>query len=215
MSRRIEIVRRATELFEKQGVKQTSIEDIAKAVGIKREGIYYYFKNRREILLEVILPSSIELSRNMGNILRSDMTSVEKLHAAIEAHLHRYDPGYLEMTVALREDHFFKKDEKLGELRRVWKDYTKGWETLIGSGQKNGEFAANVDPKVMAFGILGMCNWLARWFDPSKKITIEEIIESYSEVLTNGLTPRPAAGDQARDGAPLKQYSRPAGQATI
>lgn len=187
MSRRIEIVRRATELFEKQGVRQTSMGDIAQAVGIKREGIYYYFSNRREILLEIILPSSEELLRNMRHILRSDMTSVEKLHAAIEAHLHRYDPGYLEMTVALREDHFFKKDEKLGELRRVWKNYTRGWETLIRDGQARGDFTPGVEAKVVAFGILGMCNWLARWFDPTKSITIEEIIETYAGVITGGL----------------------------
>ena len=187
MGRRIEIVRRATELFESQGVRQTSMADIAQAVGIKREGIYYYFSNRREILLEIILPSSEELQRNMGHILRSNETSVEKLHAAIEAHLHRYDPGYLEMTVALREDHFFKKDEKLGELRRVWKDYTRGWETLIRDGQARGDFTPGVEPKVVAFGILGMCNWLARWFDPTKSITIEEIIETYAGVITGGL----------------------------
>ncbi|MFQ5535327.1 MAG: TetR/AcrR family transcriptional regulator [Sphingomonadales bacterium] len=188
MSRRIEIIRRATELFEKQGVKQTSMEDIANAVGIKREGIYYYFKNRREILLEIILPSSVELQRNLRNILRSDMTSVEKLHAAIEAHLHRYDPGYLEMTVALREDHFFKEDKRLRALRSVWKGYTNDWQELIRGGQASGEFAPDANPKVVAFGVLGMCNWLARWFDPGKSVTIEEIIATYSNMLTHGLT---------------------------
>ena len=41
MSRKREILRRAAEIFERKGVSDTSIEDIAKAVGIKREGIYY------------------------------------------------------------------------------------------------------------------------------------------------------------------------------
>ena len=40
MSRRMEILRRATEVFERRGVNRTSIEDIAKAVGIKREAVY-------------------------------------------------------------------------------------------------------------------------------------------------------------------------------
>ncbi len=39
MSRRIQILRRATEVFERQGVNRTSIEDIANAVGIKRENL--------------------------------------------------------------------------------------------------------------------------------------------------------------------------------
>lgn len=196
MSRRHEILRRATEVFEKKGVAQTSIGDIAEAVGIKREAIYYYFSNRREILLEIILPLSRELARNMDNILESSQSAREKLHAAIECHLHRYDPGYLEMTVALREDHFFKEDKRLDELRMVWRSYTDGWETLIRQGQENGEFAPDVTPKVVAYGILGMCNWLARWFDPAGEVSIDEIIRTYSLVATVGLA-RPEGAVEA------------------
>jgi hypothetical protein len=32
-----------------------------------------------------------------------------------------------------------------------------------------------------------MCNWLSRWFDPSKGTSIEEIIDTYFTVTSNGL----------------------------
>ena len=41
--RRQEILQRATECFDRKGYANTTLDDIAKAVGIKREGIYYYF----------------------------------------------------------------------------------------------------------------------------------------------------------------------------
>lgn len=187
MSRRTEILRRATEVFERQGVSRTSIEDIAKAVGIKREAIYYYFKSRADILLEITLPESTSLLRGLRAVARSNLSSRDKLHDAIQNHLDSFNPSYLEMSVALREDHFFQDDEKLGELKRVWKDYNDQWIELIREGQADGSFHPDLDPKVVVFGLLGMLNWVSRWFQPGKGVTIPEIIETYFTLATKGL----------------------------
>lgn len=189
MSRRTEILRRAAEVFERQGAKQTSIGDIAKAVGIKREAVYYYFKGRHEILAAIILPQSRSLQMGLRNIVDSNRPFAEKLHSATENHLQAYNPSYLEMSVALREDHFFYKDEKFADLRKVWKDYSDLWERLIEEGQACGECRTGPDPKITAFAILGMCNWMSRWFDPDKGASIEDIIETYFELILNGLAP--------------------------
>ena len=188
MNRRTEILRRAAELFADKGVANTSIEHIATAVGIKREAIYYYFKSRHDILLEVLLPSSKNLLTGIRNIRRMDMTSNEKLRSAFENHLASFDPTYLEMSIALREDHFFADPSKLGQLQRTWNEYSDHWTELIREGQERGEFKDGLDPKMVAYGILGMCNWLSRWFDPSKGTSLDEIIDTYFTVTSNGLS---------------------------
>jgi len=203
MTRRVEILRRATEVFSRQGVAHTSIEDIAKAVGIKREGVYYYFSSREDILLEIILPQSRGLLFNFQNIVDGKTGVRERLHAAIRNHLESYNPGYLEMAVALREDHGLKKknarkeeDKRLAELRRVWKDYTGLWIRLIEEGQAAGEFNPDLKPKMVVFGILGMCNWLSRWYDPEGDVAIEEIVETYFTMIARGIT-LPGGGGEA------------------
>ena len=52
-----------------RGYPNTSLDDIARAVGIRREGIYYYFKNRAEILLNIIEPQSEALIAGMREIM--------------------------------------------------------------------------------------------------------------------------------------------------
>ncbi len=188
MSRKREILRRATEVFESQGVARTSMEDIASAVGIKREGIYYYFKNRGDILLEIILPQSNSLSMNLQRILDSNMDSAKKLRAAIQSHLDAFNPAYLEMSVALREDHMISNDVKLRELKRTWDTYNGLWTRLIAEGQSAGVFKSGMDPKLVAFGLLGMCNWVSRWYDPNKgDLTIAEVINTFSTIATSGI----------------------------
>ena len=53
-NRREEILQAAQDLFLRKGYSNTSLDDIARAVGIKREGLYYYFPNRAQILIEII-----------------------------------------------------------------------------------------------------------------------------------------------------------------
>ncbi len=187
MSRRAEIVRRATEVFERQGVSRTSFEDIAQAVGIKREAIYYYFKSRADLLLEVILPQSAALLKNLRLIQRTSLSSREKLHEAIRNHLDSFNPNYLEMSVALREDHFFGGDDRLTELRLTWQNYDRAWSELIAEGQAAGEFKADLDAKMVAYGVLGMCNWVARWYDPGKDVTISQLIDTYFTMIATGI----------------------------
>lgn len=193
MSRRMEILRRATEVFERQGVNRTSIEDIAKAVGIKREAVYYYFKSRTEILLRIILPQSARLCFGLRTIMESSLSSRDKLHAAVRNHLDSFHPNYLEMAVALREKHFGEEEEKFEELRKVWRDYDGMWIDLVREGQERGEFKAGLDPKVVAFGLLGMCNWLSRWYDPGKEVSIDEIIRTFFTLAADGLSVPEAA----------------------
>jgi TetR/AcrR family transcriptional regulator, cholesterol catabolism regulator len=187
MSRRTEILKRTTEVFERQGVTNTSLEDIAKAVGIKREAIYYYFKGRHDILLEIIQPQSMALLAGLRDIRESDLSAGEKLREAIKNHLLSYNPSYLEMSVALRDDHFFGDDGTLGELRETWNEYGTLWHKLIEEGQATGEFRADLQPKLVSFAVLGMCNWLTRWFDPEGELTLDDIIETYFKLTFEGL----------------------------
>jgi AcrR family transcriptional regulator len=186
--RRQEILQRATECFDRKGYSNTSLDDIAKAVGIKREGIYYYFKNRAQILLEIIEPQSVALIDGIAAILDdAEMTPKAKFLAAIRNHLERFDLYCLEMTVSTRDGRFDGEPEVRDVMVRIWKTYEAHWAKLILDGQSRGEFRTVGDPKMIAFGVLGMCNWLARWYDPRKSVTIENLIESYSELLSGGL----------------------------
>ena len=188
MSRRQDILRRAAELFVERGVARTSIGDIADAVGIKREGVYYYFKSRGDIFVEIILPPSRSLLTNLQRVVPMPMPSAEKLAAAIEIHLDAFNPGFIEMSVALKEDHLARDTLKHRELRRIWRDYNDLWVQLVEEGKERGEFDPEVDAVLAARALLGMCNWVARWYDPSKDQDLSRVIDTFSRIATIGLT---------------------------
>lgn len=189
--RREDILRKATELFDRQGYANTSLDDIARAVGIAREGIYYYFKNRAEILLHIIEPRSLALIEGLRAIMEAPGKGhAEKLHDAVRNHLEQFDLHCLEMTVSLRDGHLEDARAVRAVMARIWKEYEALWTRLVAEGQRAGAFRAMGDPKMLAFGILGMCNWLARWYDPKKGVPISELVEAYSGMVGGGLIAR-------------------------
>lgn len=186
--RRDEILHCAIKLFDTQGYANTSLDDIARAVGIAREGIYYYFKNRAEILLSIIQPRSEVLIDGLQRIVADESLSPpQKLHEAVRNHLEQFDKYCLEMTVSLRDGHMEDAPDVSAAMRRIWKDYEHLWTALIESGQRAGAFRLIGDAKMLAFGILGMCNWLARWYDPKKEAPIAELVEAYVGLIAGGL----------------------------
>ncbi|AHF17127.1 TetR/AcrR family transcriptional regulator [Niabella soli] len=74
MDKRTKIVVAAQKLFQEQGLGFSTMEDVAKAVGMGKSSLYYYFKSKEEIfdavldaeINEVILETTRQLSRQQG-----------------------------------------------------------------------------------------------------------------------------------------------------
>jgi len=188
MARRNQILQSAIVLFDKLGYHATSLDDIAKDVGFTREGVYYYFKNRSEILYEIIKPQSASLLFGLKEIVDNASLSHEaKLRGAIRNHLDRFDRYCLEMTVYLRDGLIDTDTEIRDKMRKFWKQYEAMWCELIETGQKSGAFREIGDPRMIAFGILGMCNWMARWYNQDGPFTVDKIIDCYSDLIVGGV----------------------------
>lgn len=51
---RARILRTATELFQRQGYKRTSVDDVARESGVAKGTVYVHFKNKAELLFHAI-----------------------------------------------------------------------------------------------------------------------------------------------------------------
>lgn len=178
-TRRDQILRQATELFQRRGYSNTSLDDIASAVGIRREGIYYYFDNRAQILLNIVKPISLELLERMREVAASNMTPVQKLATAVERHLMHFEKRFGETKIALRDDYAAERDAVAAELGPIWQEYEELWISVIRDGQIRSLFNPDLDPKIAYYGIIGMCNSVARWYEPKAMLPVPRLVEVY------------------------------------
>ena len=85
------VLETALTVFTRYGFRKTSIEDIAKAAGISRQGIYFHFKNKDEIFKASIQKSLDDRLRAANKIFDDDRLTLEgKLLQALDERFGRY-----------------------------------------------------------------------------------------------------------------------------
>jgi AcrR family transcriptional regulator len=83
---RAQMLIRGRELFEKQGLKKTSVDELAKAAGISKGAFYLFFESKEELFLEILEQLEQEIQtkiliftikpktnsrKNVGDLLRT------------------------------------------------------------------------------------------------------------------------------------------------
>src|SRR6266550_1111121 len=53
-ARRAEICRRAAQIFQERGFDATSVNDVARALGMTKAGLYHYFPSKEALLFEIM-----------------------------------------------------------------------------------------------------------------------------------------------------------------
>lgn len=204
--RRAEIITLARKLFAKKGFHNVTFDDIAKEIGIKREGLYYYFKTPSDILFEIVEPSMKQLVERLELISGSELHPTSKLFLAIESHTKIFDRIALD-AINLCASNVF--DNKYGHLhaafRPLYKRYEMLWLDIITQGEPQDSFNAIGNPKIVVFAVLGMCNWMVRWFSANGEADLDEVARTFFGVASYGLLGR-LNGDRPDFDAILHQH---------
>ncbi|CAN0539139.1 unnamed protein product [Laminaria digitata] len=99
----------------------------------------------------------------------------------------RFENRFAESKITLRDDYFAENEDVLAEMQPVWDEYEKLWVAIIEEGQKKAVFDAALDPRLAHLGILGLCNWVARWYKPGQSIEVPDLIDMYNRMVLRSL----------------------------
>jgi len=182
------IVTTAATLFAEKGFGSTSLDDIAEVLGVTKGALYYHIKNKEEILRLIYLSVLNVAEEPLRRIVESDLPSAEKLHKAIEHHIEVSADRSPAITVFYRE-HPHLTGPFAREIALRQKDYEHHFEHIIEEGIATRAFKAGSDPKIIMFGILGMCHWISQWYQPSGRYTPQQIASMFTAMVENGLLP--------------------------
>jgi AcrR family transcriptional regulator len=84
-ARQAHVLETALTVFARHGFRKTSIEDIARAAGISRQGIYLHFKNKDEIFGAAIHKALDDGLRAANRVFDDDRSTLEeKLFKALD-----------------------------------------------------------------------------------------------------------------------------------
>jgi len=184
-SRLEEVLESAANIFFTKGFHATSIEDVARDVGMLKGSLYYYIKSKDDLLFRLLLAGIEDSDAFIAQHIDPEGEPVAQLERAIRAQIDYIIENRVPFGLFLHEfDSLSGKRQH--KLIAVMSRYNSRFVELVKKGQAQGKLIAG-EPWIVVNGILGMCNWLYRWYDPVQASDPEKIKNVFVEMIFHGI----------------------------
>jgi AcrR family transcriptional regulator len=176
----------ALRLFRDKGYHATSMRDIAEAVGINKGSLYSYIRSKEDLLIpffeQALSPLVVEMEALSAD---PSLRPTDRLTRILKAHILNVAENLDLLTVYLSEWRQLTADS-LSTVRGQRERYAALFLGIIEDGQRVGEFRV-IDPRITALGMIGMCNYLFRWYRTDGRLRPEEIADVLTDLLLRGI----------------------------
>jgi AcrR family transcriptional regulator len=196
------IIDTAVELFHKKGYRTTTLDDVSRELGVTKAALYHYVSSKENLLSIIYIQALENIFRNTDKISGMDLPPNEKLRLIIRNHVKDIIIQSLSMLSV-----FFSEENQLPEkdfrkIQEEKKKYNRILEKIIEEGISQGLFR-KADPRLQAYGILGMCNWVYKWYKPGNAFyKPDQIAEHFIGLLERGYL----RGNREEDDLGLKPF---------
>jgi len=181
------ILEKASTLFMDKGFSATTLEEIAEAVGIKRESLYYYYPGKYDLLYDIIAPQIANVMGNFEEIIAQETDFQTIVQCGIDNHLQHFNSSYLHMAMAVRKNSKGDVQLKFIALRNMFKSYENIWIKVIDQAGRMGDLRLDVPPKMLVYSLLGLCNSLSSWYRPDGPLSLTQVSHYFSSIILDGI----------------------------
>ncbi|MBS1200073.1 MAG: hypothetical protein H6R27_751 [Proteobacteria bacterium] len=181
------VIRTAARAFSRGGFHQTSLDDIAAALGVTKPTVYYYVENKEQLLFECFQAGLEGIRAGLRQVEGSSLPAREKLDEVVRYYALAVasDFGWC-MTRAEDQD----LGPELGRhVKKLKAEIDRGIRRLIEEGIADGSIEP-CDPKMTAFAMAGALNWIAHWYREGQPMTPAQVAERFVAFFGHGLLPR-------------------------
>jgi AcrR family transcriptional regulator len=179
-----EIIASAARLFAERGIRAVTIDDIASSLGYTKSVVYYYFKNKNQVLWEIFNRIHQEWWHDMHTIVQQDLPPDALLAELIRKHaLNVMDKA--EWTAIYFRDQSELTEAQQRTVTERKRDFDRLFRDAYERGVKAGLFK-DIPAQLVVSGAVGMCNAIHAWFKPGGALTAARIADHYVDILLDG-----------------------------
>jgi AcrR family transcriptional regulator len=182
--RRDEIVRGAAAVLRRGRDGTLRMDEVAKHIGLVKGNLYYYFKDRQELIFHCHMRCTEMSLAALEEIAPRRASAEERLREFLRRHIEviiasDYGGALLadigELTAAQRRRYVALRDRVERGVRR-----------LIEEGIARKEFRPAHVP-LAGFAILGSINWMPKWHRPDGALPASEVADTFVDFFIRGL----------------------------
>jgi AcrR family transcriptional regulator len=182
---RAQILRAAADLFRERGYQASTVDHIAARLGMSKASLYTHFRAKEEMLAAISRETIEAFTRDLNLVLASRLGAEDKLRTVVRQHVQFVIANRSFLTVFFGEE--ANLPPRFVRSLAAQKDrYDKGVERIVEEGVRGGVFR-EMSPRLVVFAVLGMVNWVHKWYNPRGPWGAEEISTAFLSLIEGGL----------------------------
>ncbi|WP_288902960.1 TetR/AcrR family transcriptional regulator [uncultured Sneathiella sp.] len=185
--KRMAVLRTGARLFNEHGFDRTSLDDIASELNVSKRTLYYYVKNKDDILFECNRLALEFMQETMANSQNNDLPPLDRIAMIMTHYMELLSNDFGACLVLSKDTVLSKESQKL--LRDGRRKLDHAVRDLLQKGIEDGSIAP-CEPRTAAAALFGAFNWVPHWRLNGNSESYTEIGESFLTIFLNGLRVR-------------------------
>jgi AcrR family transcriptional regulator len=171
----------AIRLLSERGYEGMNLRMLAKRVGVQVGALYNYIDSKQQLLFWLLKEITEKLLAELDLRLNGIDDPEAQMRAFVAFHLGYHIANRKEYWVLLMESRSLSPANyrAISRLQRLYTDNVRG---LVERGVASGIFKVK-DPQVATFALLQMLSAVIRWYRPNGRLTPDELIEVYTDLI--------------------------------
>jgi AcrR family transcriptional regulator len=180
----------AARVICERGYDAASIQEIAKACGLTKAGLYHHIRSKEHLLHEIMNYGMDLFEEQVLREVVAIADPVARLKECMARNIRLVTRGWSkEITVILHEHATLRGDART-QINTRKKRYVRFLETTFAEAARAGSVRP-VNPTVATFAFLGAVLWIYKWYRPDGAISEDQLVRDMQDVFFGPLEPRP------------------------
>ncbi len=177
------VLKAAAHCFNRKGYSGTSLKDVANMLGLTDPALYYYVKNKEELVYLCYVRAADVGREAMQRAIAEGGTGLEQAQRYLRYHIEIMvgERG----PIAIMSEIPSLKSEHHEEVLEFSRQHSKQFEAILECGIADGSISA-CDVRMTGNAIMGSINWIPKWFHGDVAMA-DQVIAEFPNVLTRGL----------------------------
>ncbi len=188
------VLRRAIEVFNRQGYEATSIGDLARELGVTKSAIYHHVPSKEALLAAALdealdgLAATIDAAQiDEGASAAPETSAYERLRTAVRQSVEILAGHVPAVTLLLRLRGNSEVELAALKRRRAIDDKLA---SLVQAAVDEGSLRADIPPELISRLLFGMVNSLVEWYRPDGPVDVQDLADSIVDLAFDGLATR-------------------------
>lgn len=180
------VLRAAAYCFNQKGYSGTSLKDVADILGLTDAALYYYVRNKEELVYQCYVRAADVGREAMDRAIDEAERGFEQVQLYIRNHI-AYMVGERGPLAIMSEIPSLKPAHRK-EVLEFSRTHSLRFEALLNTGIEDGSIAP-CDVRMTGNSIMGSINWIPKWFHGDEDAA-NRILREFPEILSCGLRPQ-------------------------